>query len=426
MKKLLLGTTMLVGAAMASTGAFAQSATNPVTTASPYNVTLRGFATFLFQNLNEGSGPSSAAVTPNQMTYKFSSQQRFSILADAKADNGLQYGIFMRFDAGQAGGANTLSNNRSWAYIQGGWGKIYVGERNPALGDTLGYTTGGGFGFGPPTGDTFGPNSGFSTNPLVRSAPGFLDNLAGGVTDFGNARQRMIRYDSPTVYGFHIVSEYAPEPGQLFRSPNRNAQVAGSDVTAAGSGTVEANHLGLNGYRDLVQLAIDYQGTFGPVGFEAGVGGEYAKAKQTGIGSALQFNNFAGVMGDVRVTYAGFALQLNASDEFDSRYAKRTPTATFYKAPDQWGASTNLSYTVGPYTVGVAYGYAQSGGDPFVPGSNRYQDIAVGGHYIVAKGLMLFAGADFISLKGEQGQARVGVVPNNSPTVVSVGTHISF
>src|SRR5258708_11684937 len=103
MKKLLLGTTMLVGAALASTGVMAQ-APNPVVSGAPFTVTLRGFTTNSFVNMNEKA----AGVYPARRTYEFRTQNRITIMAEAKADNGLIYGVFDRIDLGTNGNTNRV------------------------------------------------------------------------------------------------------------------------------------------------------------------------------------------------------------------------------------------------------------------------------------------------------------------------------
>jgi len=443
MKKVLLGTSMLVGTALLAGGAMAQTpAPNPVVSPSPFTVTLQAYSTFAFQTVNETSGPNAgtATVSPKQQTYRLSSNQRFSISADARADNGLQYGFFMRFDFA-SGSTNTIGNNRSWTYFQGGFGRLELADRNDFVGDTIGFTTNSALNFGPTTGDTFGPNGGFAQSNILnkQGINNSIDGLAAGYTQLSNSKSRQIKYVTPTFAGFKAVLGYAPQTTALYRNPNRNAQVVSGDVTLPGAKTDADNHLNLSGTRDHVGIAIDYTNTFGPVGVEIGVGGEYAKAKgaaATAVAGSTnsQYNNAKGVVADVRLAYAGFGLQANYANQFDSLYAKRNPApnpataAGYYNAPDAQGGSVGLNYTFGPYTVGTSYGAASTGGDPTLPGSNSYQIISVGGHYILARGLMLFAGADFIRFKGEAGFTGVPAsrVPNQSPTVVTIGTHLKF
>lgn len=419
MKKLLLGTTMLVGAALASTGAMAQAAPNPTVSAAPFTVTLRGFTTDSFVNANEkGQGP-----TTQRRTYEFRAQNRFTILADAVADNGLKYGLFDRIDLGNNGDTNGVHLNRSFGYVQGSFGRVEFGQRNGIVDDVSGFSCGGGFMFGPCTGEGFGLNGDLFIDNIQNTAPGTLDVLTSHSVIANNGGNKLL-YRSPVVSGFQLGLGYTPD-NQPGRVQNRFSQIQGTDLGSK----EDAGHLAISGYRDVMEALVEYKDTFGPVGADIVIGGDYATPKSTQAAAALNggigrtYNTAKGLTTAWHFTYAGFGLQWTFNDDFDSRYARRATSDTFYQADDQLGGAVNLDYTVGPYTVGAWYAAAYSSGDPTKRGNDTWSQIGLGGHYIVAPGLMLFGAVEFDRIRTDQ--VSVGV-PNNSPTQVAIGTQILF
>ncbi len=413
MKKLLLGTTMLVGAAVMSSGAMAQ-APNPVVSAAPFQVTLRGFTTNSFENINEKQG----GVYPSRRTAEFRTQNRISILADAKADNGLMYGVFDRIDLGTNGAAKTVSLNRNFGYVQGSFGRIEFGQRNGVVDDVLGGSCGGGFMFGPCTGEGAGQNGDLVIDSMLNSSPGSLDVLTSHAAGANFGANRIL-YRSPVISGFQLDLGYTPNAdGENGRGGiTRTTKFAAGDL---GTGA-DAGHLGLSGYHDYMEAVLEYKDTFGPVGVDISVGGDYATPKNTVNGRT--YNTIHELSTAWHFTYGGFGFQVLFNDSFDSQYTKRAITDASYKADDQWGGTVNLDYTVGPYTVGAWYSAAGSSGDPTKPGSDSWRQIGVGGHYILAKGLMLFGWVEFDTLKTDQVSAGF---PNNSPTAIVLGSQILF
>ncbi len=418
MHRFLLGTTMLASLGLASAGALAQ-APNPTVSAAPFTVTLRGFTTNSFVNLNEKQG----GVYPSRRTDEFRTQNRLSLLVDAKADNGLMYGLFERLDLGTNGAAKTVSLNRNWGYVQGGWGRIEFGDRNTLVDDLTGFGYGGGLMFGPTTGEQFGLNGSLAVDAFQDTAPGTLDVLTSHSV-MGNAGGNKLIYRTPVIEGFQAAFQYAPS-SDSGRAQNRLSTIAGTDLGAKD----DAGHLGLTGYHDFMEAVVEYKNSFGPVGADIVIGGDYATPKDTTAAAALNgqagrtYNTAKGLSTSWRFTYAGFGFQALFNDDFDSRYAKRSPADAYYKADDQIGGAVNIDYSIGPYTVGAWYAAASTSGDPTKRGSDTWQQIGFGGHWIVAKGLMLFSGVEFDRLRTDQVSNGV---PNNSPTVIQVGSQIIF
>lgn len=222
MKKVLFGTTALLGGLLLAQGASAAETTVKI------GGDIRFDAGFVDDDL----------IGANDIN--FLQEFRLPITMDAVADNGLQYGAMVRIrNTSQPG--NTIVADRRFIYVGGDWGRV-------EMGDEWGVTT---------KLEVLAPTIGI----------GQLDGTWGDYTSLGNFsyshaneydRSTKIAYYTPRFAGFQAGVSYAPERGQQ-----------GDVATNRVAGTHE----------DQVEIGANYTGDFSGFGIKIGAGYTMAEAK---------------------------------------------------------------------------------------------------------------------------------------------------
>lgn len=220
-----------------------------------------------------------AANPPTTQTSRraYASTTRFilRINADGTADNGLQYGVRVRFDdadgglcgtTGQVYGQNALRTRCAlwirelWGYARGGWGEVRAGE-SPIAYQLLTYTI--------PTGSMPGNIGVLGSWDLYPSfSAGTFDPNIGAslLTNTGNAHPSGITYLLSDYHGFSFGLTYAPTTQGAERIANVN----------------ELN----GGFSDVVSVAANYTREFAGLTFGISAGGNFAHAEDAAVGVA--------------------------------------------------------------------------------------------------------------------------------------------
>ncbi len=436
MKKLLLGSTMLIGAALVASPALAQAQRNPVTSAAPFSVNLGGYHTFAFQMVG-GEKNVTGDVKPR--SYDFKDDTRLTFDITARSDNGLTYGFRHRLRLvpgrptnGGVTGQNAETNNfdfrndRSFAFLRSpSFGNIELGTNvgsndNRVANPTL---------FGPGTGLGFGPDGGFMEIAANRGFGG-LGYLANGESITSQPLASRINYNTPSFSGFSVGVSFAPD-AQVGRGGDR------TDFVASGSTSPLS---GANNIENLWEVNALYQGTFSGVGIDAGIAASGYSIKDRPNATFRDYDNAFGIQGRLSVTYSGFTGYGSYAWDGKSGYAKRFSTDRAVSTDAARGFTLGLGYASGPFAIGAIYGNAKSEGDILVGGDDSLETFTFGGHYTITPGMMLFGGIEFFRFKDEGSKNRGVTVVNsagpvagtatrldgNSGTVFTLGTHIRF
>ena len=141
MKKLLLGSTALLGA-IAFTG---QASAQQVVTRAPFTLTIGGSFSSYF-GVNAGGDEGLAGTAANgKKSYDFATETLLQFSATAKTDNGLTYGAAVRkyfnlggnqgatgggFSAFGPGAPSVTDYDRSFVFLQGSFGRFDFGDVN--------------------------------------------------------------------------------------------------------------------------------------------------------------------------------------------------------------------------------------------------------------------------------------------------------
>jgi outer membrane protein OmpU len=243
LKRILLGTTVIVGA-----GVLLVVAPRPVDAAEVKpggypDLTITGFARFEAF----GGEQDDRALDPTlSRSLDFRNDTEVHVVARAKSEEtGLEYGGTIEFEADTN---NTFNTDETWIYLRGGWGEVRLGDEDGVVDNsTVGANT-----IAAGTGGIDGSDAVISAVPVV-----FLSNS----NDATKAR-----YYTPSFGGFSLGVSYTPTQSD-FNSGNNNGQ----DFAQKNSPGMDA--------KNIVEGAAVYDGEFGGVGILASVVGLYGELK---------------------------------------------------------------------------------------------------------------------------------------------------
>ncbi len=304
---------------------------------------------------------------------------------DAVAANGLQYGVVGEIrnpgsnftgvgtNASGNASANTLYWNRAYGYVgTANLGTVNFGETDAAF-------------------DLFqqGTFEGFNDGAWNGDVPGFIPGNAFAVypfADVGNIQSAdRITYLSPTWDGFQFGGGFSPTSNTLINS--EGCSVAGPGCNRLAS-TNSPDVVGR--YRNMVDVAAQYNNTFGAIGISAYAGGLWSgQVNNTSGDPGTQTVPFAVGAFGLTLSYGGFTVggHFNFGQEngdFNLKPQGGVPGLAFL---------VGAQYATGPIIVGASYFKYKFQGDftsPTTEGVETDQGIAAGATYSVAPGLALY------------------------------------
>lgn len=371
MKKLLLGTTAILGVV-----GFAS-----VAAAEAPRVTVGGFIDFQAAHFDDD------AAAPGATDYGFRNDTEIHFSVDGKTDAGLGYGAVIELEADATNDTTASGENsdRTYVYLDGNWGRFELGTNTDAAtalkvdGSTIARATGG------IDGDWFR----FVTAPAVGTPAGAfvvrpdLPVSHGGTQTPGETENAgKITYYSPSFSGFQLGLSYTPD-----------TDAKGQVITAAGAGGLGAD------YEDVFSGGLTYNRQFDSFALGLSATGEMGDSSLAGaedleayaLGASLGFGGFnvAGSWGDGETAFGDTEFwTLGAAYDFDA-----------------FGAS--VSYI--DSEVDLAGG----------AGTNEFDNLVFGVDYAVAPGMTPYAEVALFDYNG------VGAADNDG-TVFIVGTQLAF
>ena len=379
MKKFLLGTTAMIGAA--TLFATAARAEGPA-------VTLGGFYNFQAGVVDQDSPYKTGA---NSSDFKFRNNTRVDVKVDGKADNGLGYGAVVQLQAdvtadGDNGGLNA---DRTYLFLESNAGRLEAGSQvSPAKtmrvdASTFSHGTGG------VDGDFYNfVNTGFANKASGAYGGGFITTpdlpLDGGDASGANATENATKviYYTPRVGGFQAGVSYAPDSG--------NRGTAAGFTTDSNAGQAQ----------NVVDLGLNYTGQFDQVGVAASATGSFGDAEAAGT------DDLRAYAAGINATFKGFTAGGSYGHTGDSlQLSSATGGGKFWDA--------GLGYEAGPFGVSVSYIDTKLN-------DNKFTNTVVGADYKLAPGLVPYVEVNFFDLN----PAAAG--PSNSGTAVLAGTQLTF
>ncbi|MFO0388111.1 MAG: porin [Alphaproteobacteria bacterium] len=380
MKKILLGTTTLVGVALL---AGAASAETP-------KVTLGGVADFQAGFVSEDNDA-------NERSGAFKSDTELMFDIAGVADNGLKYGGHVTLEADANDDVDSQGTNaaRTYLYMEGAWGRAQMGSD---LGVTntmkidasrIARATGG------IDGDFtyFGVNTNTPGNNIVIGTPDLLiDYGAGQLGDESSENINKLSYYTPRFSGFQAGVSY------LFDSTGADR---GQTISRADNTTGEAENVFL--------WAANWEGKFDQVGIRVGGTGEWGSSEDAANEDLRTWQAGA------ELAFMGFKLAGSYGSWGDSLTVKTANT------DDRHFWTLGGAYEYGPYGMSVTY--LDSTLEEAANVDNEFNNIAVGVDYKLAPGFTPYAEVSFFEIDGGQG---TGLAEDNDGTVFIVGSTLAF
>ena len=390
MRKILLATSVLIGASVsiagiANAGTLTPNAPNPAP--GSITVTLNALVeAFTFAGTDSGNNGGPSGI--KRQNYGIASYARLYPSFDGVLANGIKYGgsLEIRQNSGTSnangpasgdsfGTAGTFYAQREFIYIGADkFGKISLGT--PVQPSELFQT---------------GNEVAFNDGGWDGDLPGFFNGggLKYMIDDDRDTAEKIV-YVSPQYHGVDFGVSFEPNGGSVNNFFNQGPARISSGPASA---------INVNRRQNTVDAAIRYQAAFGPIGFKANGAASYGAAIRsttgavggvvgTGLGgdgpSARDFSLYGG---GAAITFAGFEVGAHVDtgiygDDLGSISRGATGT-TAYIGGGQ--------YTVGPVVVGANYyGYNSGQYKSFGGGEQQAWGIAAGGTYTLAPGASIF------------------------------------
>lgn len=407
MKKVLLGTSALVGASMLAGGANAMPIQSydeggePILTAS---IVMQFEAGIADNDDTKASGVFPAGRRDGRfVTGRFA---EIWFQGEMTADNGLTYGARISLAADTPTRTNTYPG-RKYMYFSGGWGSIEMGDwigANSALSTTaIAKEVAGNGTWDHAYGDYFVVPGGLNSGRLDYI---FANGHYMGWFDFGSK----VTYFTPVLSGFQAGVSYSVSTDNVGNSLSNRGGVAGfPDTGAVFTNDGPLSSQGVPGsFHDAVGVGARWDGDFGPVGVGVSWVGLFARADSVncagaGAAAAACFASTTGQFGQRedmaswelggKLTYAGFTLAMDYYDDGASGSYEGSNS-------DNEGVSAVLNYAFGPAVVGVAYQHRKNEHNVFdgvlggATAEFEMNGYALSAGYTIATGLKWYA--DFL------------------------------
>ncbi|MFY7960459.1 MAG: porin [Elsteraceae bacterium] len=423
MKKLLLGSTALLGAIALSGAASAQQ----VVTKAPFTLTIGGSFSSYF-GVNAGGDEGLAGTAANgKKNYDFLSETLLQFAASAKTDNGLTYGATVRKyfntggNQGQTGGGfsafqgtSTTDYDRSWVFLQGSFGRIDFGDVNSTRATFMTTALNS---VGPVWGNGLGPDGGmaaFFYNVQGTSISGAITSPGNYTTFGGNSTTRRTKlvYTSPSFEGFQAGLSYMPSAGDSGANFDR------TDTLVNGASTTAIN--GRANYRDVIEGGLRYKTTISGVTVTPALGFLFASGYKTLTSSQATLEDANSVFAGIQFDYQGASLGVGYTNSFKSGLAKNN-LGTAPNRDSTEGMVVALGYVTGPWALSGFYQYVTMEGSQAATasGNDTARLFEIAGGYTLAPGLQLWTAVHNYEFKDENVTKRNG-------TLFLLGTSVSF
>lgn len=384
MKKTLLTTTAILGA-LASTGAQAGN----------LQVNVGGFVDFQAGYVSDDIvGDSQGGGLANNNETNFNTDAEIHFIVEGTADNGLEYGavVELEADVGATTDTDAAGNNadKAYVYLQGGWGRVELGENTGAEAALSVNTASFASATGGVDGDwyryaaapTGGGTNGFITEPDLVLANG---GTASAVGEGADEDATKITYYSPRFSGFQVGVSYIPNSGDTVRQGGAVAATADNE--------------------DVFTGGINFTEQFDEIGVAASVTGLKGDDKTPGGNADLE-----GYAAGVNLTFAGFTAG-GSYGEWEDVFGTGVDAEYF---------DLGLGYAAGPWSVSATY--LNSEVDAAGTVADEFDNLVVGADYQLAPGLVPYAEVSFF----EYDSAGTGVANDNEGTVFILGTELTF
>lgn len=368
MKKLLLGSSALLAVGLAGA---------PLQAAEPLKLGIGGY--FLGYGV---AGDEDGTAAANRRGHKIARESEIHFKGKTTLDNGLTVGIRVELEAETCGD----QIDETYAYFEGGFGKLVVGQEDPA--PYLMY-------IGAPKSSL--PGHGFTVPTFQHAANGGNAHSATptNLINISGDSEKLL-YISPRFAGLQVGINYTPENCEEVRG------VCGG--TYAG---LQADN-NTNQQSEVVEIGANYSREFG--GIDIGLFGGWGQGDIEAPAAGRSDNETWSV--GARLGYSGF--QVGASYRDDDRGRSGSNT-------DQQEYLLGASYKAKPWSVSLLYWHSEIGAGAGL-GEDELDAFELGGSYALGPGVNLAGGVQYVEYED-----NLNVAANeNDALIFLIGTQISF
>ncbi|MGE0254742.1 MAG: porin [Alphaproteobacteria bacterium] len=377
MKKLLLASTALVGASMLAAG---PAAAAPVSAGDSFDLTLGGWiriaAYSVSQDISSGLNPTTGAAlagtTSSGRGYRiYQPETEVWVKGKKTGDNGLTYGFEIELNAAST---DATSSDESWIFVSSdSWGRVEIGDQDGA---------GNRMTIDPGTSAVLKGNGAFYGGIGVQQWFNFGTSVVSRIDQevvlegSGQDATKVI-YFTPRFSGFQLGAAFTPDGGQ-----------SGFTRDADNDGDFE----------EILELAANYVGKFGDVGFSAGGAWWTGTGEVAAPAGGATTNDMDMWRVGAKVDFAGFSVS-GAYMDLGKTGVTTANSALGADAGEWWAGA--VSYTTGPWGFSVGYFEGELNRGTAVAAAARNSNVdwlAFGATYTVAPGWALLADLSFINV----------------------------
>jgi predicted porin len=434
MRKILLGTTAVVGAALLGATA-AQAQTAPTVRVGGY---LQTTGAWVSDDLDSARGAPTgvnAQGRQSRQNFDFRNEVEIQVFVNGKAANGLAYGAVVEIQNDNVGGGSGSALDLDEAYVfvtSPTLGTVRFGEEDSAASimavrapSITGFGADGAWDVG-----ILGTANGTGGNPSILT----------GIND-GNDSTKIV-YLSPQFFGFDFGLSYGPNPGEGDRMFfGRAVDTLGAGGTAIAASATQRDATTLS---NEISGSLRYRGSFSNVGIAAAFSAMRADAQSNSItgtppnaGQALSggrgFRDITAYTGGINLTAFGFTVGGEYTwGNYSGPSVGRAPLANNANGSNRDSSShwlLGVTYVTGAISVGAYYGqgYQDNGIVNNIEVSDRTQTgWGIGAAYTVAPGLEVFLNYNNAQDKNVNITAQGGTLQNRNWEGVFFGTRLAF
>jgi hypothetical protein len=390
-------------------------------TPGKFDVILHGDAWFTAGYVNQNSysdpfapGGATGGAVQSQKSVTFADRFHLTVMADANADNGLEYGALLSIRAAYGGypdpvdgsvsgrRSGVIDSDQAYVFANGNFGEIQGGVL-PGVNNEMHTGAPNNFGTGGVDGDwnmTPGPS-------WIMNQSTFLEPYFGGgfTTVTYNQYGQKINYFTPRIFqqngdhhtGLQAIFSYGPNDNQFGTGVQRStiAELSSAEGPYIQNCATSATPLTCD-YQDIWETGLRYDGAVSDVQITANFGTIAATTRNTvgGVNDPTKYHDLFAYQAGLQLAYGAWQLGGSYANAGKSAYTENAVSQSLFfgsahsgptHLSDQYTWDIGLSYQVNdPLVIGANYQYGHDSGDPSFPGADLY---AVGATYVLAPGL---------------------------------------
>jgi hypothetical protein len=382
MKKVLLGTTALLGAGLVASPAFA---------ADGIKLGVGGFFKTAYMMNFDDDGEGERGNEHN--TDGVFSDSEIHFTGSTVLDNGLEVGARVELEGEDDAGDQI---DEAWIYFSGGFGELRMGSDDDALANACIVPPGGTGNF-----SAFSPNQ-WGANTVTSTS------VCSGVDDRGDAQKFV--YISPSFAGFQFTGSYTPNGGD-----ERHGDGVGAHLGMPTNSDGESRH-NVSAY-----LSYSYEGD--GWGLTAGGGASFEGHVEQTVGPDRDEQEF--YQAGLNLTFGNFSV--GGVFEYYNDLLEQGDESI-----DAWTTGAGIAYSMDAWTVGAQYSHGDAEDDGAGGGSSTQDRVVLTGNYALGPGINIDGELGYTWVD-ESGSGAVftsddGGVQDGSYSAfeIGIGTNITF